>query len=114
MKSTIKIAALILATIAIASLLGWTMAINNLKTWCDQYVAISMLTTESKPVAIAAIIRTKGKAIAPKAITITIKESRPDYAKMTLRELKKLCVGTGIKNWARLTKPALVEALYAI
>jgi hypothetical protein len=56
----------------------------------------------------------KGKAIAPKAISITIKESRPDYAAMTIRELKKLCKGTGIKGWEKLRKAALVEALCAV
>ena len=113
MKSAIKIAALLIATIAVLSLLGWVLAIDNLKEWCDRYVAISMLKTELKPQAIA-VIRTKGKAIAPKAISITIKSDRPNYAAMSIRELKKLCVGSGIKNWEKLRKAALVEALYAI
>ena len=37
-----------------------------------------------------------------------------DYSQMTLRELKKLCKGTGIKNYGKLTKPQLVIALGAL
>jgi|GEM_PF-6280723 len=113
MKSSIKITALILALIAVFALLGWVLAINNLKAWCDRFVVISMLKPELKPVAIA-VIRIKGKAIAPKAISITIKNNRPDYAVMTTRELKKLCKGTGIKGWEKLCKAKLVESLCGI
>ncbi len=113
MKTTLKIAALILATIAVTAALGWVYAINALQQWVDQYVAVSMLTPATKPMALTTI-RAKGKAIAPKAITITIKESRPDYAAMTIRELKKLCKGTGVKGWDKLRKAELVAALSAI
>ena len=37
-----------------------------------------------------------------------------DYSQMTLRELKKICKGTGIKNYGKLTKPQLVIALGAL
>lgn len=37
-----------------------------------------------------------------------------DYSQMTLRELKKVCKGTGIKNYGKLTKPQLVIALGAL
>ena len=117
MKSTIKIAikiaVLSIAVIYFLSILGWAIAIDKLDQWCDRYVAESTLKTEPKPQAIA-VIRTKGKAIAPKAISITIKESRPDYAAMNIRELKTLCKGTGIKGWEKLCKAKLVDALYAI
>lgn len=113
MKSVIKIATLLLATIAVMSALGWVLAINNLKAWADQFVAISMLKTEVKPVAIASI-QIKGKAIAPKAISIKVKSDRPNYAAMTIRELKALCKGTGIKGWEKLRKAELVNALCMI
>lgn len=113
MKSVIKVTALFLATIAVMSALGWVLAINSLKEWCDQFVAISMLEVEVKPLAIA-VIRSKGKAIAPKAISITIKSDRPNYAVMTIRELKALCKGTGIKGWEKLRKAELVDALCMI
>ncbi len=109
MKSTIKIAALLLATIAITAALGWVYAINALQNWIDQYVAVSMLST--KPIAPASATRCKGKAIVPKAMTLVIKESVPNYAGMTLRQLKDAARGTGIKNWSRLTKGALIAAL---
>ena len=113
MKSAIKIIALSIAVIYFLSVLGWAIAIDKLDQWCDRYVTESTLKTEPKLQAIA-VIRTKGKAIAPKAISITIKSDRPNYAAMNIRELKKLCVGSGIKNWEKLRKSALVEALYAI
>lgn len=113
MKTTIKIAATLIAIIAIASLLGLVTAINNLKTWCDRYVAISMLSTVPNPIVITTV-HTMGKAIAPRAISIAIKSDRLNYAAMTIRELKALCKGTGIKGWWNMTKPALVEALSAM
>ena len=113
MKSVIKVSALLLATIAVMSALGWVLAINNLKAWVNQFVAISMLEIEVKPMPIAAI-HSKGKAIAPKAISIKIKGDRPNYAAMTIRELKSLCKGTGIKGWEKLRKAQLVEALCMI
>lgn len=112
MKSIIKITILSIALIYVLSILGWVIAIDKLKQWCDRYIAISMLQTETKPQAIA-VIRSKGKAIAPKAISITIK-NRPDYAAMTTRELKKLCKGTGIKGWEKLCKAKLVESLCGV
>ena len=109
MKSTIKIAVLSIIAIYFLSVLGWATAIDKLDQWCDRYVAISL-----KPQSIATVTRSKGKAIAPKAISIMIKESRPDYASMTTKELKKLCKGTGIKNWEKLRKAELVLALNGI
>ena len=109
MQSTIKIIALSITLIYTLSVLGWAIAINKLDQWCDRYVAISL-----KPQTIATVTRSKGKLIAPKAISIMIKESRPDYAKMTAKELKKLCKETGIKGWEKLRKAELVLALSAI
>ena len=57
--------------------------------------------------------RSKSKAIAPKAISIIVKNDIPDYAQMTIRELKALCSGTSILNWSRLSKAALIKALIA-
>ena len=107
MKSTIKIIALSIILIYTLSILGWAIAIDKLDQWCDRYVAISL-----NPQAIATVTRTKSKLIAPKAISIIIKET--PYAKMTTRELKKLCKGTGIKGWEKLRKAELVLALSAI
>ena len=39
------------------------------------------------------------------------KEVKPEYSKMTIRQLKALAKGTGIKRWERLNKSQLVEAL---
>jgi hypothetical protein len=102
----IKIAALLIAAIA---LFGGAIA---LKEWVAQYVAISMLTVAPKSTA-QIVIRAQRKAIAPKTITLAVKESRPDYAEMTLRQLKAVARGTGIKNWSRLTKPVLIATLNA-
>ena len=109
MKSTIKIAVLSIIAIYSLSFLGWAIAIDKLDQWCDRYVAISL-----KPQTIATVTRSRAKLIASKAISIMIKESRPDYAKMTTKELKKLCKGTGIKGWNNLCKANLVLALSAI
>lgn len=79
----LKITALLIAVTITAAALGWVYAINALKNWADQYVAVSMLQV---------------KEIAPATLKLVIKESRPDYAKMTIRELKALCKGTGIKG----------------
>lgn len=67
-----------------------------------------MLLIEAKPIAIAVV---KTKARHQKAIALV---SRPNYAKMTIRELKALCKGTGIKGWEKLRKAELVNALSAI
>ena len=75
-------------------------------------MAVSMLTVAPKPTA-QIVIRSQRKALAPKAMSITIR-NRPDYAGMTLRQLKDAARGTGIKNWSRLTKPVLIAALIAI
>lgn len=70
-------------------------------------------------------------ALSPKVETVAIVKALPsvqikgylmpsnkavsvDYSQMTLRELKKLCKGTGIKNYGKLTKPQLVIALGAL
>jgi len=37
-----------------------------------------------------------------------------DYSKMTIRELKAIAKGTGIKSWERLRKADLVAALILI
>ena len=37
-----------------------------------------------------------------------------DYSKLTIRELKKLAKGTGIKKWERLNKSQLVAALATV
>ena len=105
MKSTVKIIALSIILIYTLSVLGWTIAIDKLDQWCDRYVAESMFK---------AVTRSRAKTIAPKTISIMIKESRPDYASMTARELKRLCKGTGIKGWEKLRKAELVLALSAI
>ena len=102
--SIIKIAASFIALAAVLSLLGWVEAIDNLKIWCDRYVAESL---RSEPIRAASKVMT-----APKAISITIKDI-PNYAQMTIRELKALCTGTSILNWSRLSKAALIEALIA-
>lgn len=107
-----KITTLLIATIIVIAALGWVYAINALKNWADQYVAVSML--QVKVIAPAPYTTTKGKAITPKTATLVIKESRPDYTKMTIRELKALCKGTGIKNWEKLRKAALAAALIAL
>ena len=105
MKTPIKIAASFIALIAVLSLLGWVEAIDNLKAWCDRYVATSL---RSEPT------RTANKVItAPKVISIIVKNDIPNYAQMTIRELKALCTGTSIKGWSRLSKAALIEALIA-
>lgn len=103
MKPALKIAALLIATIIITAALGWVYAFNALQEWANQYVAVSMLTAG----AIAAMPRTH---IAVKAIA---KKSRPNYAAMTIRQLKTLAKGTAIKNWSRLGKGALIAALIA-
>lgn len=41
-------------------------------------------------------------------------EVKPDYSKMTIRELKAMARGTGIKSWERLRKADLVAALILI
>ena len=107
MKSTIKIIALSIILIYTLSILGWAIAIDKLDQWCDRYVTISL-----KLQTVATVTSSKGKAIDPKVISIMIKET--PYAKMTTRELKKLCKGTGIKNWEKLRKAELVLALSAI
>lgn len=112
MKATLKIAALLIAVTITAAALGWVYAINALKNWADQYVAVSMLQVKEIPP--SPRFAPKGKAIAPATAKLVIKESRPDYAKMTIRELKALCKGTGIKGWEKLRKAALVAALIAI
>ena len=109
MQSTIKIAALSIILIYTLSVLGWAIAINKLDRWCDRYVAISL-----KPQTIATVTRSRAKLIAPKAISIMIKEIPLDYARMTTKELKQLCKGTGIKGWEKLLKAELVLALSAI
>ena len=70
-------------------------------------------------------------ALSPKVKTVAIVKALPsvqikgylmpsietvsvDYSKMTLRELKKFCKGSGIKNYGKLTKPQLVIALGVI
>ena len=92
----IKIASLLIASIAALAVIGGAMA---LKEWVDQYVAVSMLTAAPKATALITI-RAQRKAIAPKAMSITIKNSAPNYAEMTLRQLKAAARGTGIKNWS--------------
>ena len=111
MKFTVKIIALSAILIYALSVLGWAIAINKLDQWCDCYVAISL-----KPQTIATVTRSKSKAIAPKAVSVSImiKETPLDYARMTTRELKKFCKGTGIKGWEKLRKAELVLALNAI
>lgn len=37
-----------------------------------------------------------------------------DYSKLTIRELKAIARGTGIKSWERLRKAELIAALSAI
>ena len=117
MKSTIKIAASIIALVIVLSLLGWVTAINELKVWCDRYVALSLLKTdEFQPQTITTVVRFKGKAMtAPRVVSITIKDTiksdRPNYASMTAKQLKSLCKGTGIKGWEKLRKADLVIAL---
>lgn len=37
-----------------------------------------------------------------------------DYSKLTIRELKAMARGTGIKSWERLRKAELIAALSAI
>ena len=107
MKSTIKIIALSIIAIYTLSVLGWAIAIDKLDQWCDRYVAISL-----KPQTIAPVTPSRAKLIASKAISIMIKET--PYARMTTKELKALCKGTGIKNWEKLRKAELVLALSAI
>ena len=102
MKSTIKIIALSVILIYTLSILGWATAIDKLDRWCDRYVDESTFKT---------ITRSKSKLIAPKAISIIIRET--PYASMTTKELKKLCKGTGIKRWEKLRKAELVLALSA-
>lgn len=111
MKATLKITALLIAVTITAAALGWVYAINALKNWADQYVAVSLL--QVKEIAPSARFAPKGKAIATATAKLVIKESHPDYAAMTIRELKALCKGTGIKNWARLSKSALIAVLVA-
>ena len=106
----VKITAILIAAIAVLAIVGGAIAI---KEWVDQYVALSLLTPAPKSAAPIAI-RSKGKAMAQKAISITVKESRPDYASMTIRQLKALCKGTGIKGWEKLRKAQLITALYSI
>ena len=109
MKFTIKIAVLSIIAIYTLSFLGWAIAIDKLDQWCDRYVAMSL-----KPQTIVTCTRVKSKLIASKAINIMIKETPLDYAKMTTRELKKFCKGTGIKGWEKLRKADLVIALSTI
>lgn len=97
----IKIASVLIASIAILATIGSVVA---LKEWTNQYVAASMLSVKS--IAPLPQIRAQGKVIAPKVI----KESAPNYAAMTIRELKALCKGSGVKNWSRLGKAALIAA----
>ena len=105
----IKASLVIIAAIATIAVIGGAIALQE---WVDQYVAVSMLTPAPKPNA-QIVIRSQRKAIAPKAVSITIKNSAPNYAEMTLRELKAVARGTGIKNWSRLTKSVLIAALIA-
>ena len=109
MKSTIKITSFLAAIAIVLLLLNCIIAINNLKVWSDRYVAISMIEPQS-----FAAIRPIGKSIAPKAISVMIKEITPDFANMTTRQLKSLCKGTGIKGWEKLRKSELVSALSEI
>jgi len=105
----IKASLVIIAAIATLAIVGGAIA---LKKWVDRYVAVSMLTVAPKANA-QIVIRSQRKAIALKAVSITIKNDRPDYAGMTLRQLKDAARGTGIKNWSRLTKSVLIAALIA-
>ena len=109
MKSTIKIAASLAAIVIVLLLLNCVIAINNLKVWSDRYVAISLTEPQS-----FAAIRPIGKSIAPKAISVMIKEIPLDYASMTTKQLKSLCKGTGIKGWEKLRKAELISALSEI
>lgn len=104
----IKIASVLIASIAILATIG---AVVALKEWANQYVAASMLSV--KTIAPSPQIRAQGKIIAPMVISLVIKESAPNYAQMTIRELKALCKGSGVKNWSRLGKAALIAALVA-
>jgi ABC-type proline/glycine betaine transport system permease subunit len=43
-----------------------------------------------------------------------VREAKPEYSKMTIRELKAMARGTGIKSWEKLRKAELLAALSAI
>lgn len=101
----IKIASLLIASIAMLATIGSVVA---LKEWSNQYVAASLSV---KTIAPLPQIRTQGKVLAPKVISLVIKESASNYAQMTIRELKALWKGSGVKNWSRLGKAALIESL---
>ena len=82
------------------------VAIYSYYTWlkeaCDEYVAMSQLKCSAPVVAL----------VEPKADALMI--TKPNYAAMTIRELKALCKGSNIKGWSRLTKPQLIAALSAM
>jgi ABC-type proline/glycine betaine transport system permease subunit len=48
-------------------------------------------------------------ALSPKSGAVTV-----DYSKFTIRQLKSMARGTGIKSWEKLRKADLIAALSAI
>jgi hypothetical protein len=55
------------------------------------------------------------KALPPVRIAgylMPAREPKQDYGQLTIRQLKKLAKGTGIKRWERLNKSQLVTALF--
>lgn len=81
------------------------VAIYTAYTWCNELVAVSLLKAIELPVQPQiAKYRSANKAV----------KSKPDYAAMTIRELKKLCKGTKIKGWEKLRKAELIMALAAL
>lgn len=49
-----------------------------------------------------------------KGYLMPVKEVKPEYSTMTIRELKAMARGTGIKSWEKLRKADLIAALSAI
>jgi hypothetical protein len=78
-------------------------------------VAIALVT------ALIALLPKSGAAVTIKALPQTriagylmpVKETI-DYSKFTIRQLKAIAKGTGIKSWEKLRKADLVAALSAI
>ena len=106
-KNASVIAIAVIAAIIIVSLYT---AYTCLQNFCDQLVAVSLLEfNEPIPAMSATVLRMP--LIAKRTLSTIVEEVKLNYAAMTVKELKKLCKGTGIKGWSKLCKSDLVIAL---
>jgi len=80
-------------------------------------IAVAMILIALSPKSGAAAVTVKALPQATvKGYLMPVREAAAvvDYSKMTIRQLKAIAKGTGIKSWERLRKAELVAALSAI